>query len=757
LPELRSTRNPYPPDDEEIEEGFNHFGEDNVDPVFLPIEPAESLQTFAAPQLMGMAMALSGDLPSYDEEAVSKFDSAHAVSLVRYLAEDIGPRLTGTPQEWEAAEYFKSLLESYGFEATIETYPRTTTLNVGQVTSPNTALPGGPNWQMRASFSAKFTEDDPPVQAQVIYAGTGQSAADFPVDTAGKIVMMNYSGTASTRNTAVVNAVSRGAVGVILVQTNANAAPPGNFTLSTPQPDVPVVGGGRAHLDWINSLLNQGPLTLTITTHRYVNPPIINVVGVKRAVSDPEGTAPIIMVGGHIDSVLGAPGASDNASGSSAAIEIARVLSQYELDKEIRIGGWGAEESGLLGANRYVATLNAATRARFVGYWNMDMVASPHAPLRLWALTPNGQSNFVVQSTIASAARVGYAPFDFCRLGSSDHVPFYNAGIPAALYIWINYTKPANCATSTGSYSLETIYHRPADTMENISQERMQISLNVIGGAAFHSALNAVTLSAATAFDEPITSATVRADCGDGWRNLGSTDSNGVLETVIPHATCDFSATAADESSLTRLHQVDVHGDLSLDFPAPPVLEPFVEPDPVLLYGSATAFPNVTYSAFDLAQASCEPTDTSSVGAKSLLCTASDESGNTATTPAFYNVIYDFAGFFDPVSNPPALNIANAGRVVPLKWHLTDAFGEPVTGLAGVVVTAPNLTCSVEINSEPVEEYAAGKSGLQNLGDGYYQFNWSIPKNYANSCKTLNLDLGEGPGMERQALFQFVK
>ncbi|MGH8628647.1 MAG: hypothetical protein ACREYC_26385, partial [Gammaproteobacteria bacterium] len=30
------------------------------------------------------------------------------------------------------------------------------------------------------------------------------------------------------------------------------------------------------------------------------------------------------------------------------------------------------------------------------------------------------------------------------------------------------------------------------------------------------------------------------------------------------------------------------------------------------------------------------------------------------------------------------------------------------------------------------------------LGDGYYKFNWKSPKSYANSCKTLKLDLGQG-------------
>ncbi|MBA3494727.1 MAG: PxKF domain-containing protein [Gammaproteobacteria bacterium] len=81
----------------------------------------------------------------------------------------------------------------------------------------------------------------------------------------------------------------------------------------------------------------------------------------------------------------------------------------------------------------------------------------------------------------------------------------------------------------------------------------------------------------------------------------------------------------------------------------------------------------------------------------------------------------------------------------------------PVTNLASVTVTAASLSCSLGTTPDQIEEYAAGASGLQNLGNGNYQFNWKTPKSYANSCKTLKLDLGEGAGQERTALFQFTR
>jgi hypothetical protein len=66
------------------------------------------------------------------------------------------------------------------------------------------------------------------------------------------------------------------------------------------------------------------------------------------------------------------------------------------------------------------------------------------------------------------------------------------------------------------------------------------------------------------------------------------------------------------------------------------------------------------------------------------------------------------------------------------------------------------MNCATAIGEvDPVDAYASGKSGLQNQGDGYYQFNWATPKTYANSCRLLQLDLGDG--VTHTALFQFKK
>jgi serine protease AprX len=130
---------------------------------------------------------------------------------------------------------------------------------------------------------------------------------------------------------------------------------------------------------------------------------------------------------------------------------------------------------------------------------------------------------------------------------------------------------------------------------------------------------------------------------------------------------------------------------------------------------------------------------------------------NNVSADVAINVVYKFSGFQQPVDNLPLYNTANAGQAIPLKWRITDVYGNPVTNLPGISIIAVSLSCQLGTTSDQIEEYAPGSSGFRNLGNGYYQFNWATPKAYAKSCKTLKLDLGEGPGMERTAAFQFTR
>ena len=98
-----------------------------------------------------------------------------------------------------------------------------------------------------------------------------------------------------------------------------------------------------------------------------------------------------------------------------------------------------------------------------------------------------------------------------------------------------------------------------------------------------------------------------------------------------------------------------------------------------------------------------------------------------------------------PVDNNGILKLAKARQPIPL------------INLTGVSAVPISLSCSSERPTVQVEEYTWGGSGLQNLCNGYYQWNWKTPTIYANFCKTFKLDLGEGTGFEHITVFKFKK
>lgn len=121
----------------------------------------------------------------------------------------------------------------------------------------------------------------------------------------------------------------------------------------------------------------------------------------------------------------------------------------------------------------------------------------------------------------------------------------------------------------------------------------------------------------------------------------------------------------------------------------------------------------------------------------------------------FTGSAWDFQGFASPIDNDGTTNVAIAGRTLPVRWRLVGSDGAPITGLATANLTVTSLSCATGTTADQVEEYAAGGSGLQDLGDGNYQVNWKTPKTYAGSCKTLRLEIGDG--VLHEAFIRFTK
>jgi len=147
----------------------------------------------------------------------------------------------------------------------------------------------------------------------------------------------------------------------------------------------------------------------------------------------------LVIIGGHLDSVSStsiAPGADDDASGTSTVLEIFRVLATqgFKPERTLEFHGYAAEEVGLRGsqaiANRYLAegkVVAAMLQLDMTGY-----VASGTTP----AIGIVTDFTYAPLSAFLRALADAYTSTPWrntaCGYGCSDHASWYRAGYPSA-------------------------------------------------------------------------------------------------------------------------------------------------------------------------------------------------------------------------------------------------------------------------------------------------------------------------------------
>lgn len=142
-----------------------------------------------------------------------------------------------------------------------------------------------------------------------------------------------------------------------------------------------------------------------------------------------------VVLGGHYDSYShsgDAPGADDNASGTSGVMEIARILSEYDFERTIVFCAFSGEEYGLYGSAAY-ASRSAQHGKDILGYFNMDMIGylKPGNTTMVTSLINPGTAqelaDFYTQIVSVYLPDFQVIPASFTG-GDSDHTSFNNNG-----------------------------------------------------------------------------------------------------------------------------------------------------------------------------------------------------------------------------------------------------------------------------------------------------------------------------------------
>jgi hypothetical protein len=184
--------------------------------------------------------------------------------------------------------------------------------------------------------------------------------------------------------------------------------------------------------NWIYSQFEE--LGLSVQTQDFTMPggsASDNVIATKLGTKYPNE---YVVVGGHYDSrssASTAPGADDNASGTAAVIEIARILSQYEFDRTIIFCAFSGEEYGLYGSSAYASSCAQQGKDIF-GYFNLDMIGYLQFGNSIITTLIYPQSALELANFYTSVCSV-YLPDFIIQTGTltggdSDHTSFNNNG-----------------------------------------------------------------------------------------------------------------------------------------------------------------------------------------------------------------------------------------------------------------------------------------------------------------------------------------
>jgi aminopeptidase YwaD len=468
---------------------------------------------------------LSGAVYGHTDPAAS-ISAEQIARHIEFLASDkLQGRRAGSPGADEAARYIADrfrqdgltpassagFLEPFSFVSGVRLGPANVCLMT--IAGSTRALKAGDDFMPLAFSSGEK------VAAPVVFVGYGISAPElqydsYGADVTGKAVLImrgspdgdnphgrfaDYTAPGREVQFKTLKAREKGARGVIFISDEEDFH---QDRLSRLQHDLNFLDAGipaviisreaaRSMLASVGSSMAdaekrakdaRAPLALDRTSIEFktdvvkIESQTANVVGLIKG-TDPLLSSEYVVIGAHYDHLgLGGPeslaqnphgeihhGADDNASGTSAVLELARVMAaeRGKLKRTVVFASFSGEEEGLLGSAAYTKN-PPVPLASTVAMINMDMIGR----LRDDALIIGGAGtspawkplldkiNSAPDKASESAQRFKLALQDD-GYGPSDHQSFYVRDIPVLFFF-------------TGSHP---DYHKPSDTADKINSE----------------------------------------------------------------------------------------------------------------------------------------------------------------------------------------------------------------------------------------------------------------------------------------------
>ena len=404
---------------------------------------------------LGLAAPAAAQAPIGREEL-----RGHLSELARIATENGGNRAAGLPGDKAAADYIADRLAAAGWNVSRTDVPFDFWMEEGTPTL-GSLRHGRDFLTLHYSGAGEVTARVQPIR------GGGCSRRDFRRFRRGGLAIL--AADACTFSRAANLARRAGAKGILLA--DYTDGPPTQGTLGRPGIGLPVLS---VRVPILRRMARRRPrvhLRVDTLEERRVT---------QNVIAELPGTAsgPIVMAGGHMDSIPRGAGMNDNGSGVVALLASARLLAQRpRRPATVRLGFWAAHENGIFGSTRYVRALPPAERRRIRAYLNIDMVGSPNGVPEVYATRKRLRR--VLLRHLRGAGRTSS--------GGSDDIPFIEAGIPSGGIftgsLEPKYRRQARRWGGEFGVARDACYHQPCDDLDNVSLRMLELTANATANA----------------------------------------------------------------------------------------------------------------------------------------------------------------------------------------------------------------------------------------------------------------------------------
>ena len=456
--------------------------------VFPGFAPAQLSRPTATPAVQ-FSPQLVSEIKKVQQAAL---ESDYAYRQLAHLSNNIGPRLSGSPQAQAAVEYVAAELRKLGLEVQLEKVmvphwvrgEETGALTDYPSMAPNTtqkivltALGGSvatPNAGLTAEVVVVNNFDELQALGRERVAGKivlfnakfDQQLADngFAGPAYGQAVIYRGIGASAAARLGAVAALNRSAGGADYRLPHTGA-----LRYADDAPKIPAAAVAAEDADLIAHLTSGGKVRMHLVLTPQTLPDAVsyNVIGDLKGSEHPEQ---IVIVSGHLDSWDLGRGAIDDGAGVVVAMQAAQLLKQLRLrpKRTLRVIAWMNEENGTRGALAYAKDFQNEIANHF-GAIETDLGAGH--PLGFYAqgkpeiLTLLQPLAVILQSQGAGVTRL-------VEETGTDVEPLGAAGVPTF-------------APIQDSRTYFNYHHTAADTLDKVKPKELQENCAVVAALAY--------------------------------------------------------------------------------------------------------------------------------------------------------------------------------------------------------------------------------------------------------------------------------